>query len=71
MADTSKIQKKLPKRCSRSKGSWVSIHNGRANKDRALVARDPRRGINFPLLGDVGSAAYRRRQARTPLRVVS
>jgi hypothetical protein len=55
-----KIAKKLPKRCGRSKGSWVSIHNGRANKDRSLPNRDPRRGINFPNLGDVGSAAYRR-----------
>jgi hypothetical protein len=61
MAD--KIAKKLPKRCSRSKGSWVSIHNGRANKDRSLVSRNPRQGINYPVLGDVGSAAYRRKRA--------
>lgn len=60
MAD--KIAKKLPKRCSRSTGSWVSIANGRAHKDRALVARNPRQGINFPSLTDVGSAAYRRRR---------
>jgi hypothetical protein len=58
MAD--KVAKKLPKRCSRSKGSWVAIHNGRAHKDRSLVRRDPRQGINFPAVGDVGSAAYRR-----------
>jgi hypothetical protein len=55
-----KISKKLPKRCSRTKGSWVSIHNGRANKDRVLAGRDPRCGINFPYITDVGSAAYRR-----------
>lgn len=55
-----KIAKKLPKRCGRSKGSWVSIHNGRNNKDRVLPSRNARQGINFPAVGDVGSAAYRR-----------
>lgn len=55
-----KIAKKLPKRCSRTKGSWLQIHNGRSHKDRSLPNRNPRQGINFPNLGEVGSAAYRR-----------
>jgi hypothetical protein len=59
-----KIAKKLPKRCSRTKGSWISIHNGRANKDRVLPSRDARRGINWPQMGEVGSAAYRRMERK-------
>lgn len=62
MAD--KIAKKLPKRCSRAKGAWVAIHNGRANKDRSLPSRNARQGINFPVVGDVGSAAYRRLEGK-------
>lgn len=62
MAD--KIAKKLPKRCSRSKGSWVTLARGRDNKDRSLPNRNARQGINFPNLADVGSAAYRRLQER-------
>lgn len=55
-----KIAKKLPKRVSRGLGAWIALARGRDNNARALSARDPRRGINYPRLGDVGSAAYRR-----------
>ena len=55
-----KIAKKLPRRCSRGPGAWVAIHNGRSGKDRGLPARNPRQGISYPNLGEVGSAAYRR-----------
>lgn len=58
MAD--KIAKKLPKRCSRGPGAWIALARGRDNNARSLPVRDPRSGINFPLMGDVGSAAYRR-----------
>lgn len=58
MAD--KIAKKLPKRCSRSKGAWVALARGRDGKDRSLPRRDPRQGINGYDLSLTGSAAYRR-----------
>lgn len=56
----SKIAKKLPKRVGRGKGGWIAIARGRDHKERAMVYRDARRGINFPSLTDAGSAAYRR-----------
>ncbi len=62
MAD--KIAKKLPKRVGRGPGAWIAIHNGRSNANRAPVVRDSRRGINYPRMGDVGSAAYRRLDPR-------
>lgn len=58
MAD--KIAKKLPKRCSRGPGAWIALARGRDNNARSLLVRDPRRGISYPRIGDVGSAAYRR-----------
>ena len=60
MAD--KIAKKLPKRCSRAKGAWIQIHNGRNSGNRVLATRSARNGINGFDIGLVGSAAYRRRQ---------
>ena len=57
-----KIAKKLPKRCSRSKGSWITLARGRDNKDRSLPSRNPRQGINGYDLSLTGSAAYRRQQ---------
>jgi hypothetical protein len=59
-----KIAKKLPKRVSRGKGAWVALARGRDSKNRVLVNRNARQGINFPDLGHVGSAAYRRRRPR-------
>lgn len=47
----------------RGPGYWVSLHNARNNKARALPSRDARHGINYPRIGDVGSAAYRRLRA--------
>ena len=41
----------------RKKGEWVTEHNSRSNRDRTVVARPNR---DFPAIGDVGSAAYRR-----------
>lgn len=54
------IPKKLPKRCGRGPGAWIALANGRNNKNRELVHRAPHTGINYPHLGDAGSAAYRR-----------
>lgn len=58
------IPKKLPKRVSRGPGAWITLARGRDNENRVLAKRDPHTGINFPRLGDAGSAAYRRLQAK-------
>lgn len=55
-----KIAKKLPKRCSRTKGAWIAIARGRDNSHREVVSRNARQGINFPAITEVGSAAYRK-----------
>ncbi len=54
------IAKKLPKRVSRGPGAWIALANGRNGKNRVLASRAAHTGINYPSLGDVGSAAYRR-----------
>ena len=62
MATASKVKGSAPKvrNSNRTKGYWLSLHNARNNKDRSLASRHPHTGINFPGLGEVGSAAYRR-----------
>jgi hypothetical protein len=61
---TQKVKGSAPKvrNANRTKGYWMGLHNSRANKERALPTRNARQGINFPALGEVGSAAYRRRR---------
>lgn len=46
---------------NRGKGYWVGLHNSRNNKVRSLPNRYAHQGVNYPQLGEVGSAAYRRR----------
>lgn len=61
---TQKVKGSAPKvrNANRAKGYWVGLHNARANRDRVLPNRNPRQGINFPNIGEVGSAAHRRRR---------
>jgi hypothetical protein len=63
---TQKIKGSAPKVRNRNRGPgyWVGLAKSRDNRDRNLPSRDPRQGINFPRLGQVGSAAYRRKQAK-------
>lgn len=44
----------------RTPGYWVGLNNSRSNRAREIVSRYSHTGINYPLLTDVGSAAYRR-----------
>jgi len=57
-----KIRGSAPKvrNANRGPGYWITLARSRDNKNRDLVKRNPRQGINYPLLSDVGSAAYRR-----------
>lgn len=61
---TAKIAKKLPKRVGRVPGAWIALARGRDNGHRELPHRNSHTGINYPAISDVGSAAYRRRQAK-------
>lgn len=58
-----KIKNSSPKvkNSFRTPGYWVTLARARGNREREVVARNPHQGINYPRLGDVGSAAYRRR----------
>jgi hypothetical protein len=53
----------------RKPGQWVQIANGR-NRPVAPLNRAWTTGINYPNLGDVGSAAYRREMAKRDRRGV-
>lgn len=44
----------------RGPGYWVGLAASRSNRERSLPSRNARQGINYPAIGDVGSAAYRR-----------
>lgn len=59
---TQKVKGSAPKvrNANRGPGYWVSLARSRDNRERSLPSRNPRQGINFPAIGDVGSAAYRR-----------
>lgn len=46
----------------RSKGDWIAVAKGRANKVREPLANRP--GACVPAVTDVGSAAYRRLLAK-------
>ncbi len=61
-----KIKGSAPKvrNANRGPGYWIGLAKSRDNRDRSLPSRDPRQGINFPRIGDVGSAAYRRTLAK-------
>lgn len=61
-AQKQKIKGSAPKvrNANRGPGYWVGLAKSRDGKRRVLVDRYARQGINFPDLGDVGSAAYRR-----------
>lgn len=48
----------------RKKGDWVAVARGRGNKERDYAKRPATGGMNYPKLGDVGSAAYRRLLSR-------
>lgn len=48
----------------RKKGDWVKVAQSRGGSRREVASRSSRIGINFPNIGDVGSAAYRRLLAR-------
>ena len=41
----------------RKVGDWIAISKGRVNRDREVVNRSNR---DYPNMGEVGSAAYRR-----------
>lgn len=62
MGSTGKIKGSAPKvrNANRGPGYWITLARGRDNRDRVLPNRNPREGINYPNLGEVGSAAYRR-----------
>lgn len=62
MATTQKVKGSAPKvrNSNRTKGYWVGLAKSRDNKARHLSDRSSRIGINWPDLGDTGSAAYRR-----------
>lgn len=62
MAATVKVRGNSPKvrNSNRTKGYWVGLAKSREHKARYLPDRSSRIGINFPELGHVGSAAYRR-----------
>lgn len=59
---TQKVKGSAPKvrNANRTVGYWMSLSKSRDNRERTLPSRNPRQGINFPGLGEVGSAAYRR-----------
>jgi hypothetical protein len=61
-----KIKGAAPKvrNANRGPGYWVGLHNSRDNGDRVLTPRNSRLGINGFDIGLVGSAAYRRLQAK-------
>jgi hypothetical protein len=46
----------------RAKGDWQKIANQRAHKERFV--RTSRGVTNIPIIGDIGTAAYRRLLAR-------
>lgn len=66
MAAVQKIKGSAPKvrNRNRTKGYWVMLSSSRSNRQRDLPNRNSRQGINYPVLGEVGSAAYRRMKGK-------
>jgi hypothetical protein len=66
MAATAKVKGSAPKvrNANRPPGYWKILAAGRANRGYTLPARNAYQGINYPSFSDVGSAAYRRLQAK-------
>lgn len=64
MAGQGKIKGSAPKvrNANRGPGYWVGLARSRDNRERSLPNRAAHQGISYPRMGDVGSAAYRRRK---------
>lgn len=60
MASQTKGSAPKVRNANRTPGYWVILARGRANRERVVSSHNARQGINFPNIGDVGSAAYRR-----------